>query len=256
MATKDNININITVNQPTAPAVAVDPCAYNFGDQPIRIVIIDGEPWFVAADVCQALEIQNTFQALARLDEDERGQVKDAANSNSLLNIVNESGLYVLVMTSRKPEAKKFRKWITSEVLPSIRKTGSYTAPKPAVERISATQMNHLACVMATLEENFHVPRPASHAAYVALRKSFGVESTIQNLPATQFNNALAMTLAMGKAAFAFKCMVMDVEKKFVREVIRNGNGFDRASYEADFDEGIAKIAATRQQQLARGMAA
>ncbi|UJS26237.1 Rha family transcriptional regulator [Thiothrix winogradskyi] len=128
--------------------------------------------------------------------------------------------------------------------------------PKPAVERISATQMNHLAVLMAQIERNFHVPRPASHAAYAALRNAFEVESTIQNLPATQFNNALAMTLAMEKAAFAFKCMVMDVEKKFVREVIRNGNGFDRASYEADFDEGIAKIVATRQQQLAWGMAA
>lgn len=94
----------------------------------VRVVEIDGEAWFVAADVCRVLEIQNTTQALERLDDDERSIFNIGRQGNA--NIINESGLYALVSTSRKPEAKKFRKWVTNEVLPTIRKTGMYINPR------------------------------------------------------------------------------------------------------------------------------
>ncbi len=97
----------------------------------VRTVIQDREPWFVAADVCRILEISNVSDAVSRLEDDERTLVTTEGASNGLpVNAVNEYGVYSLVFTSRKPEAKAFKRWITREVLPSIRKTGSYsTAP-------------------------------------------------------------------------------------------------------------------------------
>lgn len=96
-----------------------------FGE--IRTTQIGGEPWFVAADVCKALEIGNPTDVLRRLDEDERTLVSIEGASNGLpVNAVNEPGLYALVLGSRKPEAKAFKRWITHEVIPTIRKTGGY----------------------------------------------------------------------------------------------------------------------------------
>lgn len=92
-----------------------------------------GEPWFVAADVCRILDIANPRDAITRLDDDEKDTVvlTDGATGNPSRNIVNESGLYELVFGSRKQEAKEFKKWIKQEVLPSIRKHGAYmTAEK------------------------------------------------------------------------------------------------------------------------------
>ncbi|PAE90909.1 phage antirepressor KilAC domain-containing protein [Shouchella clausii] len=101
------------------------------GDE-LRIVDHGGEPWFVAKDVCDILEINNNRQALARLDEDEKGvSLIDTLGGKQKLATVNEFGLYSLVLSSRKPEAKKFKRWITHEVIPSIRKTGSYSLQVP-----------------------------------------------------------------------------------------------------------------------------
>ena len=95
-----------------------------FGE--IRTVSIDDEPWFVASDICKALDISNPSVAIARLDEDERSKFNLGRQGEG--NIVNEYGLYSLVLASRKPEAKKFKRWITHEVIPSIRKHGGYVA--------------------------------------------------------------------------------------------------------------------------------
>lgn len=95
----------------------------------VRVVQRDGEPWFVAADVCKALEIGNSRQAIVRLDDDEKGVIStDTLGGQQQVNIVNEPGLYTLVLGSRKPEAKLFKRWITHEVIPAIRKTGGYIA--------------------------------------------------------------------------------------------------------------------------------
>lgn len=99
----------------------------DFGE--VRTLSIDGEPWFIAVDVCRALEIRNSRDALARLDDDEKGvALTDTLGGAQNLATVNEPGLYALVLSSRKPEAKKFKRWITHEVIPSIRKTGGYIA--------------------------------------------------------------------------------------------------------------------------------
>lgn len=87
-----------------------------------------GEPWFVAKDVCDVLELSNVGQALARLDDDEKSSItlNDGTPGNPNRAIVSESGLYALVLASRKPEAHEFKRWVTHEVLPQIRKTGGY----------------------------------------------------------------------------------------------------------------------------------
>ncbi|WCL51460.1 phage antirepressor [Leptospira sp. GIMC2001] len=98
---------------------------FTYENKTVRTVDINGEPWFVAKDVCEILEIQNSTDALNRLDSDERARFNLGRQGES--NIISESGLYSLILGSRKPEAKSFKKWVTSEVLPAIRKTGSYS---------------------------------------------------------------------------------------------------------------------------------
>lgn len=93
----------------------------------VRTVVKGNEPWFVAADVCRALEIGNVSMALSRLDDDEKGiSLTDTLGGKQEMTIVNEPGLYSLVLGSRKPEAREFKRWITHEVIPSIRKYGMY----------------------------------------------------------------------------------------------------------------------------------
>ncbi|ABY46864.1 phage antirepressor Ant [Bacillus mycoides] len=94
----------------------------------VRTVVKGKDVWFVAKDVCDVLEIVNATRSLSRLDEDELHSMKVADSLGRLqeTNIINESGLYSIIMTSRKPQAKAFKKWVTSEVLPSIRKHGAY----------------------------------------------------------------------------------------------------------------------------------
>lgn len=106
------------------------PVVFNFGNQSIRTIDQAGEVWFVANDVCSALDISNPRQAITRLDDDERGVISnDTPSGSQELNIISESGLYSLVMSSRKAEAKQFKRWVTHEVLPTIRTTGRYEAP-------------------------------------------------------------------------------------------------------------------------------
>jgi prophage antirepressor-like protein len=98
----------------------------------VRAVLRDGEPWFVAADVCAAIEIVDVRQAVERLDDSERGGCTvPTPGGPQEVRAVNESGLYALIFTSRKPEAQRFRRWVTGEVLPAIRKTGGYQQPAP-----------------------------------------------------------------------------------------------------------------------------
>jgi hypothetical protein len=104
---------------------------FDFEGRQIRVFTDEqGEPWFVAADVCHVLGIGNPRQAMTRLDDDERGVIStDTPGGMQPMATVNEPGLYTLVLGSRKPEAKRFKRWVTHEVLPAIRRTGSYAVP-------------------------------------------------------------------------------------------------------------------------------
>lgn len=101
---------------------------FNYGEVPVRTITKNGEPWWVLKDVCGILEIKNSRDAVKRLDQDEKdvGQI-DTLGGKQGMTIINESGLYKVILRSDKPEAKKFTRWVTHEVLPAIRKTGIYS---------------------------------------------------------------------------------------------------------------------------------
>jgi len=97
---------------------------------PVRVVLQDGEPWFIAVDVCRILGIKQHRRAMMRLHDTQRGfLLVNTLGGPQQLGAVSEGGLYVLIFTSRKPVAVKFQLWVTSEVLPAIRKSGRYIAP-------------------------------------------------------------------------------------------------------------------------------
>lgn len=103
---------------------------FNFEANQIRVIDIDGQPWFVASDIAKALDYRDTHQMTRILDDEEKGtHTVSTPGGNQSVSIINEAGLYSVILTSRKPEAKQFKRWVTSEVLPAIRKTGQYQAP-------------------------------------------------------------------------------------------------------------------------------
>lgn len=153
-----------------------------FNTNAIRIVMKDDDPWFVAADVCAVLGIKNTSDALAKsLDSDEKGvEIIYTLGGQQKLNVVNESGLYSLILRSNKPEARKFRKWVTAEVLPSIRKTGQY------VMRITPEQKGELQRLIAQrFPEGKYRPY-----AWSRFNNHFGIAS-YKDLPQRRFSEAV-----------------------------------------------------------------
>ncbi|MDX5747179.1 phage antirepressor [Bacillus cereus group sp. BfR-BA-02570] len=115
----------------------------------VRTVLNGEDVWFVAKDVCEVLEIKNTTQAMQKLDPEERTMFNIGRQGET--NIINESGLYSLIMTSRKPQAKAFKKWVTSEVLPSIRKHGAYMTDQ-ALEK-AVTNPDFMIGLLTNLKE-------------------------------------------------------------------------------------------------------
>lgn len=109
---------------------------FNYNGKEVRTIQKDGEPWWVLKDVCEILGISHVKDTVNRLEEDEVGQTEviDRLGRIQTTNIINESGLYNVILRSDKPEAKPFRKWVTSEVLPSIRKHGGYLTPQKIEE--------------------------------------------------------------------------------------------------------------------------
>lgn len=111
---------------------------WNYEGSSVRTIQKDGEPWFVLKDVCKVLEISNSRNVANRLEPFEKGvTLVDTLGGAQEMTIINESGLYAVILRSDKPQAKPFRKWVTSEVLPAIRKTGAYVAhPTPKASSI------------------------------------------------------------------------------------------------------------------------
>ena len=131
-------------NQGEADNVAGLPTEFRFDDSSVRTVVKDGEPWFVAKDVCEILDLEDPSMTVSRLDEDQRGKANVCTpGGQQQMLTVSESGLYSLIFTSRKPEAKRFRKWIASEVLPEIRKTGGYRRPETEFAGLSGERVEY-----------------------------------------------------------------------------------------------------------------
>ena len=169
-------------------ATAITP--FNFNNSEIRLIVRAGEPWFITADVARVLGYRDASNAGRVLDDDEKGtHIVSTPGGDQKLTVINESGLYALVLRSRKPEARKFAKWVTSEVLPAIRKTGKYERPhNPAIDydRISPAQAQDL-------KELVHAVVDAKVQGFgetwARLHKKFRVNSYLE-LPATRFDEA------------------------------------------------------------------
>lgn len=134
----------------------------------VRVVERSGEPWFVAVDVCRVLGLDDTGRAVSRLDDDELTRIKIGSGGQMReAYAVNESGLYALVLGSRKPEAKAFKRWMTHEVLPAIRRTGRYQAD--GVQPITPAMVLEAAQVLSSCppEVRFCVHKMLSDAGFI-----------------------------------------------------------------------------------------
>lgn len=171
----------------------------------VRTVMIDGEPWFVAKDVATALGYSNTRDAIAKhVDDDDKNTVviRDG-KGNPNQTIINESGLYSLVLSSKLPTAKQFKHWVTSDVLPTIRKTGKYAVPKITPNphyrtRMIKTAVKDAADTAAMIADTFGVKKPmAMTAAMQMVGKAYGVDMTPlkQFIPAEDSPSTLTPTM-------------------------------------------------------------
>lgn len=115
---------------------------FEYQNNKVRTVDVDGEAWFVLKDVCEVLHLGTTAKVAERLDDDEKGmnQIHTPGGTQNV-TVVNESGLYHVILRSDKPEAAPFRRWVTNDVLPAIRKTGSYNAPQLTRSQLLATAL-------------------------------------------------------------------------------------------------------------------
>lgn len=207
---------------------------FSFSTQTMRVIMRGDEPWFVAVDVCRVLEIVKPENAYARLDDDEKGtHTVGTLGGQQEMTIINESGLYSLILTSRKPEAKKFKKWVTSEVLPSIRKTGRYEAPQAAkpvpahvAERLGANDMLNIQRVLHYATQPFNYQRSWSNGCWHYIRKSAQLPSpqpfTVDHLPvvASDLNYILSVA-SWGQE------LIFEIEKELVRRIFRKGETAD-----------------------------
>ena len=159
-----------------------------FNDRPVRIIDRDGELWFVAKDVCKVLEIKLQANSTRYLDDDERGVcLINTPSGEQEMTIINEPGLYSLILRSRKAEAKAFKRWVTHDVLPSIRKTGAYLSPAISDRQVEAliTTLEQEVCRRITAEQEMKcLQRQLEKLALAALPKSaFGEPSRTTGLP-------------------------------------------------------------------------
>lgn len=169
-------------------ATAITP--FNFNNSEIRLIVRAGEPWFITADVARVLGYRDASNAGRVLDDDEKGtHIVSTPGGDQKVTVINESGLYALVLRSRKPEARKFAKWVTAEVLPSIRKTGKYERPhNPAIDydRISPAQAQDLKELVHSIVD---AKVQGFAETWARLHKKFRVNSYLE-LPATKFDEA------------------------------------------------------------------
>lgn len=174
----------------------------------VRTIERDGEPWFVAADVCRALEHSNVTVALDRLDEDEKAKL-NLGLPGGATGCVNEPGLYSLVLGSRKPEAKAFRRWITHEVIPSIRRHGLYATPE-AVEQMLNNPDMMIKALTALKDER-------------EKRKALEAEAAL-NKPKVLFSEAVASShnsILIGDLAKLIRQNGVPVGQKRLFEILR-----------------------------------
>jgi prophage antirepressor-like protein len=190
----------------------------------VRVILINHAPWFVAADVAAALEYRMASDFTRFLDDDEKGtQIVRTLSGSQEMTVINESGLYSAILKSRKPEAKQFKKWVTSEVLPTIRKTGSYSLPKPVEKReyMTNSDMLNIKRLIYSLTNGMAYKTSCSQAIWHALRQVTGVPSPakfeVQHIPVVAHE-----LQRIYSALQAYVEVRREVEQELIKRIVRN----------------------------------
>jgi anti-repressor protein len=174
---------------------------FRYQQKQVRTVIIDGEAWFVVRDVCEVLTISNDRDALTKVDKEDVGKADTLTNGGlQKMNIVNESGLYALIFMSEKESAKSFKRWVTHEVLPSIRKTGAYSitdildknASYPEIRAKSKKIRNELT---DTLKSHGYTKQHEYIQTTVQMKKVLGIENKKDSMTKNELRKIMASEL-------------------------------------------------------------
>ena len=192
---------------------------FSYEETQVRTIHIDGEPWWVLADVCQVLDLGSPHKVADRLDDDEKGRTSiPTLGGIQQMTIVNEPGLYSVILRSDKPQAKPFFRWITHEVVPSIRKTGAYGVPKTTV--------------------GLPAPRVATAKRILAQRNEI-LEEIIPDRPETQLNAMKKIKNLLKENGFNCPSIVVDPKSATLQDI------FDAQDF------GLAHPGATWEDYLA-----
>ena len=212
-----------TMSQSIATSVA--PVSFSFENHTIRTVSKNGEAWFVAEDVCSVLGLKNPSMALKALDDDERSKFNlgrsDIHGGGGEANIINESGLYALILRSRKPEAKRFRKWVTSEVLPAIRRTGAYIHSPAMRPALTTAQKRELKQKIWQMAPNW-ISQSGEQWICNHLRVAFQV-ARFDDIPSDCFDAAMALLESKQKTISQYIELFCELRSWFEREVLGAG---------------------------------
>ena len=182
---------------------------FNYNGNEVRTIQRDGEPWWVLKDVCSVLDLSDTNKTAERLDVDELTRIKFVTGGqNREMLCINESGLYNVILRSDKPEAKPFRKWVTSEVLPSIRKHGAYMTPETLEQAILNPDMMIKLCTALKDEQD-------KNKALQAVNSSLTVDNQIMKPKADYFDELVDRNLLTNFRETAKQLQVK--EKEFIR---------------------------------------
>lgn len=196
-ASGNEINFEEEIVMSDISIAASNVIPFSFGKQQVRTLLIDDQPWFVANDVSAALQYSEASAMTRHLDDDEKGlSIVQTLGGDQEMLVINESGLYSAILRSRKAEAKRFKKWVTAEVLPAIRKQGSYEDSSNKMKTliddlVDMTETNALKGLarhkVAHLPASFQ--RSASARIYSAVHTRFNVPR-LELIPASQFESA------------------------------------------------------------------
>ncbi|ECK2141156.1 hypothetical protein FQW43_15275 [Salmonella enterica subsp. enterica serovar Enteritidis] len=233
---------------------------FYFENHSVRTITINGDPWFVAKDVCDSLQLTNSRMALLALDDDEKGvSLIDTLSGSQQMSIINESGLYTLILRCRdavKPGTvpHRFRKWVTNEVLPTIRKTGRYEHPVATTrnaEPLTPSDMKNLNHLVVLMTRQFARTGSWRLGVWHALRRATGVPSpeefTVDDLPALtqECRRIIQITREAGE-------MISRIERETVRRIVRHREDCDKVLAELQREWSTQRLDNASMRRLER----
>ncbi|MGA4442615.1 BRO-N domain-containing protein [Ectopseudomonas hydrolytica] len=192
--------------------------------QDVRAILINGEPWFVAGDVAQALGYPEAAKMTRILDDDEKGlHIVETLGGAQEMLVINESGLYSAILRSRKPEAKAFKKWVTAEVLPAIRKHGMYLHAPAMRPALTKEQWRQIDMKIHMMTASWAFGNHSKNWIYNHMRVVFQV-ARFEDVPADQFDVVMQMINSKYSACSDFTDALMQLRDWFEKEVLGGGH--------------------------------